>query len=149
MRWSNSRLSNQLRFAGMKRQTRHQWQADGAPDDCGQRRASRSEKKRRADRLTRLGVKLTQLNPKILAGLEMDDELREAIVACRELKPGNARVRQGRLIGKLLRQHDRSELIDGLSRLGGDARDRAALARVKEDQRGAKQDPDKRISKLS
>ena len=62
----------------MTRRTRNQSQPGETKDVSRALRPSRSEKKRQAERLTRLGVKLTELSPGTLAGLEMDDELREA-----------------------------------------------------------------------
>ena len=119
----------------MAKRTRHQWRADETGPRDDDREPSRAEKKRQADRLTQLGARLTELNARALAGLEMHDELRAAIETCRSLKRGNARARQTRLVGKLLRVHDTDALIEALVRMTHGVHEKAAIAKVQEDQR--------------
>lgn len=121
----------------MTKRTRFQrdvTQPDEPDDDPRNRPPSRSEKKRQADRLTKLGVRLTELSPKALAKLEIDDdELLEAIETCRALKRGNARMRHARLVGKLLRGMDVDKIISDLIALTGDNYEKQELAQVRRD----------------
>jgi len=73
--------------------------AEGGEDG----RKSRSQKKRDAQAFTDLGLQLVERNAEELAGLPLDEDVREAIAECRRLTK-NARSRQLRWIGKLLRE---------------------------------------------
>ena len=119
----------------MAKQTRHQWHAVEESETVVERPPSRSEKKRQASRVTQLGIRLTQLPPKVLARLELHEELREAIALCRVMKRGNAQAQQIRLIGKLLRMHGTDELVAAVEQLTSDVHEKAAIAKVRADQR--------------
>lgn len=81
----------------------------------GYARPSRSEKKRAVQEVTALGLKLVQTKPVDLASFAMDEELRDAVLLGQQLTK-NARSRQLRLIGKLLRSRDVSVLREQLER---------------------------------
>ena len=106
---------------------------DEAQEASRELRPSRSEMKRQAERLTQLGARLSELSPKTLAALEIDEELNAAIETCKTLKRGGARARQVKRIGKLLRARDTGEILAVLDRLTSDARERAAIAKVRKD----------------
>ena len=72
-------------------------------------RLSRSERTRRATDVNKLGEKLTSLKPADLNQLDLPEELREAIEICRGLKK-QARARQKRLVGKILRGEDHASI---------------------------------------
>jgi ribosome-associated protein len=67
---------------------------------------SKSELKRQSRDLQDLGEELVALPAAELAGMELPDELREAVVAARGITSHGARVRQRLYIGKLLRRTD-------------------------------------------
>jgi len=64
---------------------------------------SKSQKKRDADALQKLGTKLTALSTEKLAELPLTDQLRHAINEAKTLKSHGAIRRQSQLIGKLMR----------------------------------------------
>jgi len=68
---------------------------------------SKSSLKRDAEALQKLGAKLIDLKPNQLAGIEMDETLREAIEEAKRLKPrSGAMKRHFQYIGKLMRFED-------------------------------------------
>lgn len=85
-------------------------------------RPSKSQRKRDATKVTEFGERLVELRPAELAKIPMDDEMRQEVERCRGLKK-NARLRQLRLIAKMLRERDLTDLqgavdgVDGKHRL--------------------------------
>ena len=68
---------------------------------------SKSSLKRDADALQKLGAKLIDLKPNQLAGVEMDETLRDAIEEAKRLKPrSGAMKRHFQYIGRLMRFED-------------------------------------------
>ena len=65
---------------------------------------SRSERKRRAEALQKLGVRLTELRPAQLAALALPPELVAAIEEARRLRSRAALARQRQYIGRLMRE---------------------------------------------
>lgn len=90
--------------------------ADAEPEAW--RGPSRSQEKRDALEITALGQKLTALSDRELAVLALDAELLEAVVECRRLTK-NARSRQLKLIGKLMRGRELDRLREGLGLVQG------------------------------
>lgn len=67
---------------------------------------SKSQKKRDAHEVQKLGVKLVNLDQSQLETLELSDELKQAILAAKSLKSHGAKRRQAQYIGKLMRDAD-------------------------------------------
>jgi len=82
-------------------------------------RPSKSARKREVEAINRLGERLTQLKPDVLAALDLDERLLEAIETCAPLKR-SARNRQIKLIGKLLRGLDHEAVREALEGTNGD-----------------------------
>lgn len=74
--------------------------------EAGDENLSRSERKRRAEALQKLGVRLTTLRPGRLQKLELPSELLDAIVEVRRLRSRAALARQRQFIGRLMRELD-------------------------------------------
>ena len=96
--------------------------SESDPDNHGWRGPSRSQQKRDADKIARLGRKLVELKQAELEALSLDPELLQAVATCRTLKKG-ALSRQLRLIAKLLRERDAAALGDALGTDGKRKRD--------------------------
>ena len=75
---------------------------DNAED--GSENISRSERKRRAEALQKLGVRLTTLRPARLEKLQLPSELLEALLEARQLRSRAALARQRQFIGRLMRE---------------------------------------------
>lgn len=77
---------------------------------------SKSEIKRDAEHLKKLGASLMELNPTNLAKIPLDDNLREAIELAQRLKL-EARRRQIQYVGKLLRNIDPQPIQEALDKV--------------------------------
>ncbi len=80
---------------------------------------SKSERKRRAHRLQRLGRQLTELKPADLSSLGIPDELRIAVLDYQRFPSHEARRRQLQFIGRLMRDLDPGPLQQALDTLHG------------------------------
>lgn len=79
---------------------------------------SKSELKREAERLQKVGEDLVALSAAQLATVEMDEELADAVRLAQKIKNKKEGYRrQLQLIGKLMRQRDISVIIEGLARI--------------------------------
>ena len=67
---------------------------------------SRSERKRRAEALQKLGVRLTELRPGPLQALQLPPDLLAAIEEAKRLRSRAALARQRQYIGRLMRELD-------------------------------------------
>lgn len=72
---------------------------------------SKSQRKRAARQITDLAAELVEMKPKVLAGLPLEQTVREAINECAEIKAHGARKRQLHFVSKLLRETDNIEEI--------------------------------------
>jgi ribosome-associated protein len=72
---------------------------------------SKSQKKRDAANLTKIGSEFVHLSLEKLHLLPLSAELRQAIIAAKSLKSYGAIKRQAQLIGKLLRSDDYEAII--------------------------------------
>ena len=79
--------------------------ADDLLDD-EERGPSRSQKKRDVEALQDLGALLVELPPAQFKRMELPDELRAAVAACRKITQNGALRRQKQFIGKLMRGID-------------------------------------------
>ena len=77
---------------------------DSAED--GSEYISRSERKRRAEALQKLGVRLIELRPARLQKLQLPPELLDAVMQARQLRSRAALARQRQYIGRLMRAMD-------------------------------------------
>ena len=73
---------------------------------------SKSQKKRDADALQKLGVKLIDWNLENLDKLPLSDNLRQAIISAKSLKSHGGIRRQAQLIGKLMRSSDTDAVFE-------------------------------------
>lgn len=91
---------------------------DTFPDDEEEEviRVSKSEIKRDAEELKRLGAELTTLSSSQLAKIPLDETLRAAIELAQKIKREGRR-RQLQLIGKLLRSRDEQAIRLALAKL--------------------------------
>ena len=91
------------------------------PSDRADDHPSKSERKRRAARLQKLGKRLIELGPREQAQVPLPRELEDAIAAHRRIRSREAARRQLQFIGKLMREVDTGpieaalEAIDGTS----------------------------------
>lgn len=74
--------------------------------DDGSEYISRSERKRRAEALQKLGVRLTELRPARLQKLQLPPQLLDAVMEARQLRSRAALARQRQYIGRLMREMD-------------------------------------------
>ena len=85
------------------------------PDDQPDEQKSKSQLKREALALQKLGANLLELESQVLAQLPLTDALHDAIEAARHMRQHGARRRQLRYIGKLLRAQDTAPLVAALN----------------------------------
>ncbi len=78
---------------------------------------SKSQKKRDADALQKIGVKLIGLSLEKLDSLPLSDNLRRAILDAKALKSHGAIRRQAQLIGKLMRGGDSEQIVGAYEQL--------------------------------
>lgn len=78
---------------------------------------SKSQKKRDADALQKIGVQLVALSLDKLNALPMSPNLRRAIIEAKALKSHGAIRRQAQLIGKLMRTDEIEELLAAYGQL--------------------------------
>ncbi len=104
-------------------------EADAPFDDDD--RPSKSQLKREAHELQRLGDDLAALPDARLAELPMDDSLRDAVMTLRRTRSHEGRRRQLQYVGKLMRKADAEPLREAVAqiRLGG-ARDSLRLHEI-------------------
>ena len=69
--------------------------------------------------LQALGAELVELSDHVLAGVQMPDELREAVMEARRIKAHEGRRRQIQYIGRLMRDVDAAPLREQLDALNG------------------------------
>ena len=81
---------------------------------------SKSQKKRDADALQKIGVELVELSLEKLATLPLPDNLRKAIVEAKAIKSHGALRRQAQLIGKLMRNSESEEILASYEALRAD-----------------------------
>lgn len=82
---------------------------------------SKSELKRRAQRLQQLGRRLTELAPERLAEMPLSDDLQRAILEYQRFGSHGARRRQLQFIGRLMRDVDPAPLLAALETLEGNS----------------------------
>jgi ribosome-associated protein len=103
--------------------------ADDVDDEGFEVRPSRSARKRAAEYMQKLGVRLVALREARLAALELPEELREAIREARRLRGQSALARQYQYIGRLMRELDPEPIEQALDREAGPGGARAKIRR--------------------
>lgn len=78
---------------------------------------SKSQKKREANALQKVGVKLGELSIEKLDMLPLPNDLRQAILQAKSIKSHGAMRRQAQLIGKLMRLADSEAILDAYAAL--------------------------------
>ncbi|WP_168384690.1 ribosome biogenesis factor YjgA [Acinetobacter indicus] len=78
-------------------------------------RASKTEQKKAVQRMAALGEQLSQLNPKQIQKLPVDERLIDALIEVQNISSHEARRRQFQRIGKLLRNEDESVILSYLT----------------------------------
>ena len=82
---------------------------------------SKSQKKRDADALQKIGVELVALSLEKLDTLPLPDNLRRAIIEAKSLKSHGAIRRQAQLIGKLMRTENSDDILASYDQLLAEA----------------------------
>lgn len=88
---------------------------------------SKSSRKRQAHELQDIGKALTRLRPDQLARIELPEELREAITACRQMTKHEAIRRQMQLIGRMMRRLDAAPIAAQLESMHAPSHRQTAL----------------------
>jgi ribosome-associated protein len=82
-------------------------------------RPSRSARKRAAEYMQKLGVRLVALRESQLAALDLPEELRTALREARRLRGQSALARQHQYIGRLMRELDPAPIEAALDSAAG------------------------------
>jgi ribosome-associated protein len=80
-------------------------------------RKSRTQKKNEARALQKIGEQLVALPSEQLAGIDIPDDLRNAVIAAAKIKSHGARRRQLQYIGTLMRDIDPESIQDALENI--------------------------------
>ena len=102
---------------------------DEPADDGYEERPSRSARKRAAEGLQKLGVRLVSLREVELQALGLPEELLTAIHEARRLRARPAIARQYQYIGRLMRDIDPVPIERALAMRAGDLRPRGKMPR--------------------
>jgi ribosome-associated protein len=102
-------------------------QDDAAAD--GDLRVSKTKRKKEMHELQALGAQLVELPEAQLAGVQMPDELRDAVLEAKRIKAHEGRRRQLQYIGRLMRAVDPVPLRGQLDALTGQSAAEAARHR--------------------
>ena len=92
-------------------------------------RPSRSARKRAAEHMQKLGVRLVALRESQLAALELPEELRTALREARRLRGQSALARQYQYIGRLMRELDAAPIEAALDMAAGTGGPRGKMRR--------------------
>ncbi|MCL6262455.1 MULTISPECIES: ribosome biogenesis factor YjgA [Craterilacuibacter] len=95
-------------------------------DSADEGLTSKSEKKRQMDALQELGKALTELSTDKLKKIELDEDLRVAVLEHKRLTSHGAKKRQEQYIGKLMRSIDPEPIRQQLAIVRGDSSQHAA-----------------------
>jgi ribosome-associated protein len=103
--------------------------SDQEPIDDYEERPSRSARKRAAEGLQKLGVRLVGLRDAELKALTLPEELLAAIHEAKRLRARPAIARQHQYIGRLMRDIDPEPIERALAMRAGDLQPRAKVPR--------------------
>ena len=94
-------------------------------------RISRTQKKKEARALQELGEELVGLSPEQLAGIDLPEELRNAVDEALKMKTHGARRRQLQRIGRLMREVDPEPIQNALENIRhGDHQKKMAFKKI-------------------
>ena len=93
---------------------------------------SKTRRKREMSELQDVGAALVKLSAEQLARLDIPEELREAVLACKRITKHEAARRQRQYIGKLMRNIDAAPIVEQLASLEAPSRKQTALFHVAE-----------------
>jgi ribosome-associated protein len=93
---------------------------------------SKTRRKREMSELQDVGAALVKLSAEQLARLDIPEELREAVLACKRITKHEAARRQRQYIGRLMRHIDSAPIVEQLSALEAPSRKQTALFHVAE-----------------
>jgi ribosome-associated protein len=97
-------------------------------DDPGYERPSKTRLKKESHDLQHLGEQLAALSDNQLAGLDLDEPVRDAVQMYKRTKSHEGRRRQMQYVGKLMRRIDTEQLREAVASLQlGHAKDSLAL----------------------
>lgn len=82
---------------------------------------SKSQKKREASALQKIGVEFIELSLEKLDMLPLSDNLRQAIIDAKKMKGHGAIRRQAQLIGKLMRSSNSEEILTSYEKMVAEA----------------------------
>ena len=88
---------------------------DEVTEDGADARPSKTQQKQKSHDLQSLGVALTDLSDAALAGIDMPETLRDAIVEFRRTRSHEGRRRQMQYVGKLMRGADEDALREAVA----------------------------------
>lgn len=83
---------------------------------------SKSQRKRDANELKSLALRLIGLNASQLAQVPLDEQIREAVDDARQIRSNVARKRQMQYVAKLLRRIDASDIIASIDSFNNESR---------------------------
>lgn len=93
---------------------------------------SKTQRKRRMTELQVVGKELVQLSAEQIARLDLPEDLREAVLACKRFTKHEAIRRQMQYIGKLMRHLDPAPIVEQLAGLQGPTKKQTALHHLAE-----------------
>ena len=97
---------------------------------------SKSQKKREADALQKVGVQLIDLPLTKLDTIPLPENLRQAILDAKLIKSHGAKRRQAQLIGKLMRASDSDAIIEAYEAIVAEESSQTASFKSEACQRG-------------
>ena len=110
---------------------------------------SKTRRKKQMTALQDLGAELVKLSPELLARIEMPQELREAILACKRFSKHEAVRRQKQYIGKIMRDIDADPIARQLEAMQAPSRIQTALFHRAEQWRGEIMASDESIARFA
>jgi ribosome-associated protein len=93
---------------------------------------SKTRRKRQMKDLQDVGADLVKLSPEVLARLDLPEQLRDAVEACRTVTKHEARRRQIQYIGRIMRDIDAGPIAEQLARLEAPTKRHTALFHLAE-----------------
>ncbi len=93
---------------------------------------SKTRRKRQMKDLQDVGAALVKLSPEVLARLDLPEQLRDAVDACRHFTKHEAVRRQMQYIGKIMRDVDAGPIAEQLARLEAPGKHQTTLFHLAE-----------------
>lgn len=93
---------------------------------------SKTQRKRQMTELQVVGAALVKLSPEQLARMDLPENLRDAVLACKRFTKHEAVRRQMQYIGRLMRDVDAAPIVEQLAAIEGPTRKQTALLHLAE-----------------